>query len=83
MLDSPERDRIDALAREWAADYPSGYRQVAAIVSHLRSGEFTLDSASAVPAECNDSAAHFLLRSRRGSDYLFASSAAVLLRSLG
>ena len=39
-------------------------------------------AAAWAPPECDDVVAHFLFRSRRGPDYLFATSAAVLLRSL-
>lgn len=83
MWDTPQRKSIARLARAWAADFPSGYPQVAAVVAHLRSGEFKLDPEAAVSAKCADSAAHFLFHSRRGPDYLFATSAAALLRSLG
>jgi hypothetical protein len=41
------------------------------------------DPSAAVPANCPDVVEHFLLSSRRGPDYLFASAAVVLLRATG
>jgi transglutaminase-like putative cysteine protease len=54
---------------------------VEAIVQRLR-GEFVHDDAATVPEDCDDAVGHFLA-CRRGPDYLFASSAAVLLRLRG
>ena len=48
----------------------------------LREG-YSHDRLATVPPGCADVVADFLLRSHRGPDYLFASAAAVLLRSLG
>lgn len=72
----PER-----LARQWCADKPRGWRQVEAIVERLRR-DFTVDREARAPAECRDVVDHFL-RAGCGPDYLFASTAAVLLRSQG
>ncbi len=74
---------IANIARNWTAGVPAGYPQAAAIVSRLRSGAWQLDPAARVPVNAEDAAAHFLLDSRRGPDYLFATSAVVLLRELG
>ncbi|MDW8206900.1 MAG: transglutaminase-like domain-containing protein [Chloroherpetonaceae bacterium] len=84
QLPSPERTdpAIYALARAWTRGVPPGWEQVRAIERHLRT-EYVLDPQAVPPADCEDAIAHFLLRSRRGPDYLFASSAALLLRSLG
>ena len=41
------------------------------------------DRSATAPPGCTDVVAEFLLRAGRGPDYLFASSAVVLLRSLG
>ncbi len=76
-------DRVSELAREWTKGLPAGYEQAAAIVERLRSGEFTLDPDYVVPPDCEQAAEHFLFESRRGPDYLFATSATLLLRSLG
>lgn len=59
----------------------SKWRDVEAIVARLRS-EFVLDPSAAAPEDCSDVVAHFL-RVKRGPDYLFATTAAVLLRELG
>ncbi len=73
---------VAALARNWVADRPEGWYQVEAVIAALKQG-FDHDRSAAAPAGCTDVVAEFLLRSRRGPDYLFASAAAVLLRSLG
>lgn len=80
---TPRLAEIAALARAWTRHVPSGYPQVAAIVARLRGGSYVLDPAASPPPECPDSAAYFLLESRRGPDYLFATSAVLLLRTLG
>ncbi len=73
---------IAALARACVEGVPSGWPQIAAVVKHLRE-DYTLDPAHTPPENCVDALAHFLLESRRGPDYQFASAAAVLLRSNG
>ena len=70
------------LVQEWIRDVPEGWPQVEAVVSRLRQ-EYELDRSATVSADCEDVVAEFLLKTRRGPDYLFATSAAVLLRSLG
>jgi protein-glutamine gamma-glutamyltransferase len=74
--------RVSALAREWVRGLPEGWRQVQAVIAELRK-RYTHDRSATVPADCKDVVAEFLLRSGRGPDYLFASSAVALLRSLG
>ncbi len=73
---------VAALARAWVNGLPEGWRQVEAVIAALRRGYSHDRSATAAP-DCQDVVAEFLLRSGRGPDYLFASSAVVLLRSLG
>jgi transglutaminase-like putative cysteine protease len=73
---------VAALARRWAAGHPQGWPQVAAVVEQLRT-KYILDPTARVPDDCRDPLGHFLLRSRRGPDYQFATAAAVLLRVLG
>lgn len=58
-----------------------GWRQVEAVVERLRT-DFVHDTSSQAPEDCQDVVAHFL-RARRGPAYLFATTAAVLLRELG
>ncbi len=65
----------------WTHGVPRGWRQVEAIVTRLRS-DFVHDPEALAPADCDDVVAHFL-RVRRGPDYLFATTAAMLLRSHG
>jgi transglutaminase-like putative cysteine protease len=73
---------VAALARRWAEGHPEGWPQAAAVVQHLRT-EYALDPAARVPDDCMDPLGHFLLHTRRGPDYQFATAAAVLLRVLG
>ena len=78
--------RIDTgvaeLARTWVAGLPQGWAQVEAVVSNLRRHSVHDRLATAAPGSI-DVVADFLLGSRRGPDYLFASAAVVMLRSLG
>ena len=73
---------IEALAREWTAGVEEGWRKVETICERLRQ-EYVLDAEHMVPADTDDAAAYFLLESKRGPDYLFATSAALLIRCLG
>jgi hypothetical protein len=76
------RPEIERLAREWAGDEPRGWPQVSAILIKLRA-EYALDRDAASPASHPAPVLWFLTESRRGPDYLFATAAAMLLRSLG
>ena len=78
----PRVATIQTLAKQWTADVAPGWGQVQAIVQRLRQ-DYVLDNDAVIPAECDDPVSHFLFGSRRGPDYLFASSAALMLRSLG
>lgn len=73
---------VRALAQRWTAGRARGWGEVEAVIDALRR-DYAHDRSATAPAECTDVVTEFLLRSRRGPDYLFASSAAVLLRSLG
>ena len=73
---------VSALAKGWVEGLPEGWCQVAAVIAALRRG-YAHDRSATAPSGCTDVVAEFLLQSHRGPDYLFASSAAVLLRSLG
>ncbi|REK17422.1 MAG: transglutaminase domain-containing protein [Planctomycetota bacterium] len=73
---------IDALAREWTTGVDDGWQKVETICQRLRR-EFVLDAEHMAPADVDDVAAYFLFESKRGPDYLFATSAALLIRSLG
>lgn len=73
---------VRELAEEWAGAAPDGWGRVEAIVARLRAG-YTHDRGATVPQGCDDPIGYFLLESRRGPDFLFATSAATLLRVLG
>jgi protein-glutamine gamma-glutamyltransferase len=75
------RPEIDRLAHEWAADKPRGWPQIEAVLTKLRT-EYVLDRTAAAPADHPAPVVWFLTESRRGPDYLFATAAAMLLRSL-
>lgn len=71
---------LNRLATESTRDIPRGWLQVEAVVKHLREN-FQVDSESRYE-DSEDPLANFL-RERKGPDYLFATSAALALRSLG
>ena len=71
-----------ALARQWVAGVPPGCKAVEAVAEQLR-GRCALDRGTQnLPAD-GDFIDEFLFRTRRGPDYLFASTATLMLRSLG
>ncbi len=73
--------RLRELARTWAGE-SDDWARVQAIVDRLKS-EYIYDPLARPPEDCADPLAHFLLESRRGPSYAFASAAATLVRSLG
>ena len=75
------RDELGRLAAEWSVGCDRGWPRVAAVLDRLRA-DFTSDQAATGSADV-DPVRWFLTDSRRGPDYLFATSAALLLRSLG
>ncbi|MDA7950927.1 MAG: transglutaminase-like domain-containing protein [Pirellulaceae bacterium] len=75
-------DSINNLARSWTQGVPEGWPQIEAICNRLRE-DYTLDSQSLVPEKVEDAASYFLFDAKRGPDYLFATSASLLFRSLG
>jgi transglutaminase-like putative cysteine protease len=72
---------IGEIARDWAGEIPFGWPQIEALVSRLRDG-FVVDASAVAPAEHPAPVLWFLTESKRGPDYLFATAAALLLRSL-
>ena len=78
----PRVATLESLAKQWTANVAPGWPQIKAVVNRLRD-DYVLDNEAVVPADVGDPVAHFLFESRRGPDYLFATSAALLLRSLG
>jgi transglutaminase-like putative cysteine protease len=73
--------RVSELAREWVTGIPRGWGQVEQVVDRLRH-DCVHDREAGVPEDCPDAVEHFVCRSKRGPDYLFASAAALMLRSL-
>ncbi len=78
---TPSTRRSLRSAQSWADGLPRGWPQVDAVVSTLRR-DYVLDRSATVPPDCADAAGYFLLESRRGPDFQFATAAAVVLRSL-
>ncbi|MEP3477806.1 MAG: transglutaminase domain-containing protein [Fuerstiella sp.] len=78
----PSTERIRKLAQQWTAGIDHGWQQVEAIESQLRN-HYVVDRKTRPADDCPSPVEDFLFRSRRGPEYLFASSAACLLRSLG
>ncbi len=76
-----DRNRLEEAVEAWTADVPEGWRQVEAIVEHLRQ-ECQHDPGATAPEHCEDTVSHFLAAGR-GPDYLFATTAAMMIRSLG
>jgi len=76
--DSSPTSRV---AHRWAHGVPPGWRQVEAVVDRLRT-DFVCDPEAVASADCLDVVDHFL-QAKRGPSYLFATTAAVLLRELG
>lgn len=73
---------VRSLVDHWTADAAPGWPQVEALIAGLRS-HAEHDPAATVPADVSHPVRHFLLESRRGPDYLFATAAALLLPGLG
>jgi hypothetical protein len=82
LSDLPLDARISTLVREWTRDVRPRWPQVEAVVFRLRA-HCTADRAALPWPNSPDVIADFHFRDRRGPDYLFASSAALMLRSLG
>lgn len=76
------RAEIERLAREWAGDRPRGWPQIEAVLAKLRA-EYSLGRDATAPPDHLAPALWFLTESRRGPDYLFATAAALQMRSLG
>jgi protein-glutamine gamma-glutamyltransferase len=82
QLPSTVPDRVGDLARDITAGATNDYDRVKAIEAYLADNyEYSLDSP--VPAEGRDAVDHFLFDAEVGFCEQFASSTAVMLRSLG
>jgi hypothetical protein len=79
--------RVDAndvlikATRDFVAGVPEGWEQIEAIQNALKD-QFTLDSLAVVPEESTDAVEHFL-KVKKGPAYLFATTAAAMVRVLG
>ena len=78
---SNSSESLASATREIVASVPQGWEQIEAIEKALKD-EFTLDSQAVVPAESVDAVDHFL-KTKRGPAYLFATTAAMMVQSLG
>lgn len=76
------RPEIERLAQQWVGDRPRGWSQVEAVLTKLRT-EYALDQNAVAPPDHPAPVLWFLTQSHRGPDYLFATAAALLLRSVG
>lgn len=76
-----DMQRIRELAARLTAGKPRGWQQIAAIEQYLK-GHFTLDREANASPDTESPVEEFLFETKRGPEYLFASSAAVMLRSL-
>ncbi|HBP81635.1 MAG TPA: hypothetical protein DD662_03910, partial [Planctomycetaceae bacterium] len=73
--------RIRRLAQRWTFGKQKGWEQIDAIIKHLRE-EYTLDDSARATGDTGHTVSEFLFETKRGPDYLFATSAVWLLRSL-
>jgi transglutaminase-like putative cysteine protease len=80
--DDPQSLQVRELAESWVGGLPRGMSQVERIVERLRTLH-VLDPEARASGDRGHSVAEFLFESRRGPDYLFASAAVCMLRSLG
>jgi len=77
-----DMDRVHNLADRLTTGKSRGWEQIVAVEQYLR-GEYTLDRGAKVSLDTNSPVEEFLFETKCGPEYLFAGSAAVLLRSLG
>jgi hypothetical protein len=84
MLEVPSslQAELQCLAYSWAGNQPWGWPQIHAILTQLRE-HYVLDWQASAPAEHPQPILWFLSESHRGPDYLFASAATLMFRSLG
>ena len=73
--------RVRRLARRLTFGKQRGWQQIDAIMNHLRQ-DYTLDDDARATGNTGHTVEEFLFETKRGPDYLFATSAVWLLRSL-
>lgn len=82
LPEGPQIDRIRALAEKVTEGTERGWVQISKVEEYLRS-TYELDRDATIVDEDTLPLQEFLFETKRGPEYLFASSAAVMLRSLG
>lgn len=79
-----ETQVMGQLAEQWAGHLPRDWSRVEAVVNHLRSGYIHDRNHAAIESSSGSNRiAQFVLHDKRGPDFLFASAACLMLRSLG
>lgn len=73
--------QVEKLATRWTDGLARGWPQINGIISKLRT-EYVHDRDHIISEDSVNPTAQFVLSDRRGADFLFASAAAVMLRSL-
>lgn len=73
--------QVEKLAAKWTKGLARGWPQINSIISKLKS-EYAHDRDHRISSDSVNPTAQFVLSDRRGPDFLFASTAAVMLRSL-
>jgi hypothetical protein len=74
--------RVSSLAHKWTDGQPQGWQQISSVINGLQD-QCRLNRFYRPNETTPDRVAEFLFVSHQGPDYLFATSAAVMLRSLG
>ncbi|PQO38036.1 transglutaminase-like domain-containing protein [Blastopirellula marina] len=74
--------KIRELAQEWTRGVRPGWGQIDAIQEHLKA-EYAHTATSGLDEETEFPVEAFLLETKQGPDYLFATAASLLLRELG
>lgn len=81
LPEGEDMERVRELATQITTGIPRGWLQMQAIETHLRK-QYTLDRSLKL-SDSDSPVADFLFETQAGPEYLFASSAVVMLRSLG
>ncbi|MFI4873867.1 MAG: transglutaminase family protein, partial [Blastopirellula sp. JB062] len=74
--------RIRELAESWTVEAEPGWETICAITDRLRQ-DYEHDPSAAQADETADPFETFLFKEKKGADYMFAASAALMLRELG
>jgi hypothetical protein len=78
----PTNPQLLTLIKSWTCAAKTDWQRIDAVVQGIRA-TCQLDRDQGMEAEVEDVVAEFLLRAKAGPDYLFAVSAATLLRQMG